>query len=139
MALAAGVVAAAAAVVGAGVLAVAAAVVAGFFAGAFFAGEAERFRLLVPVAAFGLLDDRAFLVFVPPVFLLPPGVFDRLRDVVVAVFFVVVARFFLPAAEPFFAVADVDAANLKLPLAPTPFVCFNDSFFVPARNADFRC
>jgi len=123
-------------VVVAGLLA-AAVVLAAFFAGAFFVGEAERFRLLAPLADFVLLDDRAFFVLVPLAFLLPLGVFDRLRDlgfddVLLAVVF------FLPAAdEPFFDVDD--AANLKLPLAPTPFVCFNELFFVPARNADLRC
>jgi len=50
---------------------------AAFFAGAFLVGDAELFRLLAPPVDFGLLDDRAF--FVPLAFLLPPGVFDRLR------------------------------------------------------------
>jgi hypothetical protein len=146
LAPAAGVVAGAVAVAGATVvvvdgLLVAAVVlvVAAFFAG-FLVGEAERFRLLVPLDDFGLLDDGAFFVLVPPVFLLPPGVFDRLRDFVaddvLVVDFLVVDFFFVPADEPFF---DGDAANLKLPLAPTPFVCFNVLFFVPARNADLRC
>jgi len=71
-------------------VAAAAVVVAGFFT-AFF-GEAERFRL-VPVADFGLLDERAFFA------LGAPGVADRLRDLPdearLAVDFVRV-----PAAEP---------------------------------------
>lgn len=144
LALAAGVVAAALAVVD-GLLAAAVVVaavvvlaVAGFFAGAFFVGDAERFRLLVPLDDFGLLDERAFFVVAPPVFLVPLGVFDRLRDLVEVVFFVVVDDFFLPADETFFAGA-VEAATLKLPLAPIPLVCFIDLFFVPARNADLRC
>jgi len=104
--------------------------VAVFFVVAFFVGEAERFRLPAPpLAALGLLDDRAFFVLVPAAFLLPPGVFDRLRD-----FFAVVV--FLPVDFADFVVA---AANLKLPLAPTPLVCFNDLFFVPALKADLRC
>lgn len=105
--------------------------VATFLAGAFFAGEAERFRF-VPVADLGLLDERAFVVF-----LLPPGVFDRLRGLADADFFAG-DDFFLPAAEPFFA-TDFEAPTLKLPLAPTPLVCFMDLFFVPARKADLRC
>jgi len=114
-------------------------VVAAFFAGAFLVGEAELFRL-VPVDDFGLLDELAFFVFVPPVFLLPLGVFDRLRGLVVDDFFVVVVDFFfLPADEAFFGFVGADEFNLKLPLAPTPLVCFNDLFFVPARNADLRC
>jgi len=52
-----------AAVVVGGLAVVAAATVAGFLADAFFVGEAERFRLLVPLADFGLLDDRAFFCF----------------------------------------------------------------------------
>jgi len=63
-------------------------VVAAFFVD-FLVGEAERFRLLVPLDDFGLLDDGAFFVVVPPVFLLPLGVFDRLRDFVVDDFVVV--------------------------------------------------
>jgi hypothetical protein len=107
------------------------AVVATFFADAFLAGEAERFRF-VPVADFGLLDDElAFVVFAAL------GVFERLRDFVVEDFFVVDV-FFFPAAEPFFAVP-ADECNLKLPVAPTPFVCFIDLFPVPVRKADLRC
>lgn len=85
-------------------------------------GEAERFRF-VPLADLGLLDERAL-----EVVLLPLGVFDRLRDFVDV--------FFLPADEAFFG---EDEPTLKLPLAPTPLVCFNELFFVPARNADLRC
>jgi hypothetical protein len=107
---------------------------AAFFVDAFFVGEAERFRLFAPPVDLPLLDDRAFFVLLPPDFLLPPGVFDRLRDLVEVDFVVVV--FFLPADEPLFFNA---VPNLKLPLAPIPFVCFNELFFVPARNADLRC
>jgi hypothetical protein len=107
------------------------AVVATFLADAFLAGEAECFRF-VPVADFGLLDDElAFVVFAAL------GVFERLRDFVVEDFFVVDV-FFFPAAEPFFAVP-ADECNLKLPVAPTPFVCFKDLFPVPVRKADLRC
>ncbi len=136
VALAAGVAVAVdeAAVVGVAVAAAVVLVVAAFFVDAFFVGEAERFRLVPPLVDFDLLDDRAFLVLVPLDFLVPLGVFDRLRDFVVVDFFVV--PFFLPAEEAaFFA----RVANLKLPLAPTPLVCFKDRFFVPARKADFKC
>lgn len=120
-------------------LAVDATAVAGFLAATSFVGEAERFRFVPPAAAdFGLLDDRAFFVVVPAAFLLPPGVFDRLLGFALAGFFADEAVFFLPAAEVFF-FAGAAAPNLKLPLAPTPLVCFNELFFVPARNADFRC
>ena len=106
--------------------------VAAFFVAAFLVGEAELFRLVAPPADFDLLDERAF--FVPVAFLLPPGVFDRLRDLDEADFFD--ARFVLPAPDAAFFDA---VANLKLPLAPTPLVCFNVLFFVPARKADLRC
>lgn len=86
--------------------------VATFFADDFFAGEGERFRLVPPAAALGLLLDR-----------LAAGFFVDLA--VVDFFFAV----FFGAAAPI----------LKLPLAPAPFVCFSDLFFVPARNADLRC
>jgi len=66
-------------------------VLVGFFVAAFFVAEAERFRLVAAPAALGLLDDRAFFVLAPPVFLLPLGVFDRLRDFVEVDF---VAAFF---------------------------------------------
>jgi len=107
--------------------------VAAFLLDAFFAGDAERFRF-VPVADFGLLAEGDFL---PADFLPPPGVFDRLRGLADADFFAGEA-FFFPAAEPVFA-AVVEECTLKLPLAPTPFVCFSDLFFVPARKADLRC
>lgn len=86
--------------------------VATFFADDFFAGEGERFRLVPPAAALGLLLDR-----------LAAGFFVDLA----------VVDFFFAA---FFGAA---APILKLPLAPAPFVCFSDLFFVPARNADLRC
>jgi len=109
-------------------------VVTAFFVVAFLVGEAERFRLVPPAADFDLLDERAFFVVVPLAFLLPLGVFDRLRGLAEVDFFEV--RFFPPVdAADFF----VGVANLKLPLAPTPFVCFNVLFFVPARKADFKC
>lgn len=109
--------------------------VATFLFDAFFAGEAERFRL-VPAADFGLLDERAFFVVLAD-FWLPLGVFDRLRGLAAADFFAGEA-FFFPAVEPFFFAA-LAACTLKLPLAPTPLVCFNVLFFVPARKADLRC
>lgn len=105
-----------------------------FFGAAFFVGDAERFRLVAPPAALALLGDRAFFVLVPAGFLLPLGVFDRLLGFDEVDFLVPV--FFLPAADALFVAG---AANLKLPLAPTPLVCRNVSFFVPARNADLRC
>jgi len=105
-----------------------------FFVAAFFVGDAERFRLVAPPADFPLLDERAFFVDEPLVFLLPLGVFDRLRDFVDEDFFAV--AFLVPAADALFFAG---VANLKLPLAPTPLVCFNDLFFVPARSADLRC
>lgn len=86
--------------------------VATFFADDFFAGDGERFRLVPPAAALGLLLDR-----------LAAGFFVDLA----------VVDFFFAA---FFGAA---APILKLPLAPAPFVCFSDLFFVPARNADLRC
>lgn len=102
-------------------------VVAAFF-GAFLAGDAERLRLLL--VALGLLDERAAAVFfLSPAagFLLGPGVFDRLRGLAALGFFAVAtAAFlvFLPVeVDFFFAGAE---ANLKLPLAPIPLVCFND-------------
>lgn len=105
--------------------------VATFLFDAFFVGDAERFRL-VPAAALGLLDERAF--FVPADFFAPLGLFDRLRGLAEADFFA--GDFFLAAV--FFA-AEPDPPILKLPLAPTPLVCFNELFFVPARKADLRC
>jgi len=109
---------------------------AAFFVGAFFVGEAERFRLLAAPVDFDLLDDRAFFVFVPAAgFLVPPGVFDRLRGFDAVDFLPV--DFFLPPDDALFFGAV--AFNLKLPLAPIPFVCFNVLFFVPARKADLRC
>lgn len=80
--------------------------VATFLFEAFFVGEAERFRF-VPAADFGLLDDRAFFA-VPADFLVPPGVFDRLRGLADADFFAGDA-FFFPADEPFFFAAPVPA------------------------------
>ena len=119
----------------AGVAALLAAAATGFLVDAFFVGEAERLRLLVPVADFALLvDDDAFFFFSPAAFLLPPGVFDRLRGLAAADF-LAAGFFFIPDA----ALAFTGTGNLKLPLAPTPLVCFKDLFFVPARNADFRC
>ena len=104
--------------------------VATFLFDAFFAGDAERFRL-VPAAALGLLDERDFFALLALAgFFAPLGLFDRLRDLAGADFFFPAAVFF--AGEP-------DPPNLKLPLAPTPFVCFNEVFFVPARKADLRC
>lgn len=102
--------------------------VAGFLFDAFLAGDAERFRL-VPLADFGLLGEDAFFVFVPADF------FAGLFGLADADFFAG-DFFFLPAAEPVFAAAE---CTLKLPLAPTPFVCFKVLFFVPARKADLRC
>lgn len=106
-----------------------------FFIVTFFVADAERFRLAAPPAALLLLDDRAFLVGEPPAFLVPTGVFDRLRGLADGDFFAA-AFFLVPAADALFAAG---TANLKLPLAPTPLVCFSDLFFVPARNADLRC
>ena len=114
---------------------------AAFLAGAFFAGDAERLRLLVVDFAFDG-DDAAFF-FGATDFFAAPGVFDRLRDfeaagfLVAVVFVVAVFAFFLPAADERLVGAAPD--NLKLPLAPTPLVCFNVLFFVPARSADFKC
>lgn len=121
-----------------GLLFVGAATVAVFLADAFFAGEADRFRLVPALAAFGLLDDRACFVPLPVRFLLPPGVFDRLLGLALVDFFVADAFFFVPPEEAIFVAAD-NAASLKLPLAPTPLVCFNVLFFVPARKAALRC
>ena len=129
--------------VAAGTLAALLTLVAGaaFLAGAFFAGDGERLRLLVVDFAFDG-DDAAFF-FGATDFFAAPGVFDRLRDFDAAGFFVVfvvvvaVFAFFLPVADERFVGAAPD--NLKLPLAPTPLVCFNVLFFVPARSADLRC
>ena len=129
--------------VGAGTLAALLTLVAGaaFLAGAFFAGDGERLRLLVVDFAFDG-DDAAFF-FGATDFFAAPGDFDRLRDFDAAGFFVVFVvavadfAFFLPAADERFVGAAPD--NLKLPLAPTPLVCFNVLFFVPARSADLRC
>lgn len=125
-------------VAGAGALAALLVLVAGatFLAGAFFAGDAERLRLLVVDFAFDG-DDAAFF-FGATDFFAAPGVFGRLRDFDTAGFLVfVVAVFFAPAADERLVGAAPD--NLKLPLAPTPLVCFNELFFVPARSADFKC
>ncbi len=89
-----------------------------------FVGDAERFRF-VPLVDFGLLDDDVFFVFVPAGFF-----------VLVDADFFAGDFFFLPAADPF---VGADAPTLKVPLAPTPFVCFKDLFFVPARKADLIC
>jgi hypothetical protein len=91
-----------------------------------FVGDAERFRF-VPLVDFGLLDDDVFFVFVPAGFF-----------VLVDADFFAGDFFFLPAADPFVFVG-ADAPTLKVPLAPTPFVCFKDLFFVPARKADLIC
>jgi hypothetical protein len=64
--------------------------VAAFFVDAFLAGEAERFRLVAPPAALGLLADDAFFVLVPPDFLLPVADFDGLADFFAVAFFEVV-------------------------------------------------
>lgn len=90
--------------------------VATFFVPAFLVGEGERLRLAPPVVDFDLLDERAFVV--PLGFLLPVGVFDRLRGVG-EVDFVEVRLFRLVEVVVFFTIV----ANLKLPLAPTPLVC----------------
>lgn len=96
------------------VVALATGAMATFFAG-FFAGEGERFRLVpLAAAALGLLAA----LFVAAFF----------GDLAEADFFLA-AAFFFGAAAP----------NVKLPLAPVPFVCFIDLFFVPARNAVLRC
>jgi hypothetical protein len=97
--------------------------VAGFLLDAFFVGDAERFRF-VPLADFGLLDEDAFFA----------AAFFGLAE---ADFFAG-DFFFLPAADAFLAGAAAPP-TLKLPLAPTPFVCFKDLFFVPARKADLTC
>lgn len=127
-------------VVAAGALAALLVLVAGaaFLAGAFFAGDAERLRLLVVDFAFD--GDDAVFFFGATDFFAAPGVFDRLRDVEAAgliVFVAVVFAFFVPAADE--RLVGVAPDNLKLPLAPTPLVCFNVLFFVPARSADFKC
>lgn len=51
-------------------------VVISFFVETCFAAEAERFRLLVPLVDFDLLDDGAFFVLVVDLFLLGSDVFD---------------------------------------------------------------
>ena len=111
---------------------------AAFFFDVFFVGDEERCRLLAPFAAFVLLDERALVVFfVLAAFLLPLEAFERLRPLPVDDF-LFVDFFFLPADERFVD-DDDDEPNLKLPFAPTPFVCFNVLFFTPARNAALRC
>lgn len=107
--------------------------VAAFLFGAFFAGDADRLRLLVVAVVFVFAfpaaaeDDEDFFFFsVELDFFVPLGVFDRLRGLAVEDFFaavVVAVVFFLFPDEDDFALDF--AANLKLPLAPTPLVCFN--------------
>lgn len=63
--------------------------VAIFFAEVFLVGDGERFRFVVPLAPFDLVDDEDFFVFVPLDFLLPLDAFDLPVDFVEADFLLV--------------------------------------------------